>query len=204
MIRRLTLLLLALVSTFQVTAAITLDDLQQRSAKNPVIRVEFQQTRQISGLSQPLVSSGNLIISIKDGLWWNQKKPFSLTLLLTENRMVQTMTGQPAQVITVQSNPQMFQFNHLLTALFHADRAVLEKNFNLDLQDVGQNRWILILKPKTTPLDKLFRQITLTGADLLETIEIDDMQNDKSSIRFFNHQIRPERLTDEESKRFNP
>ena len=58
-----------------------------------------------------------------------------MTLLLDDKRMVQTINGQPPQTITADNNPQMFQFNHLLRALFRADRKVLEENFRIDFQD---------------------------------------------------------------------
>lgn len=129
-------LLFILLAVFSVAAqAVTLEELQQRFSQVPVLRAEFAQQRTISGMAQPLNSSGNLVIAQQQGLWWQQEKPFSLTLLLTENRMVQIMAGQDPQVVTAQSNPQMFQFNSLLSALFHADRRVLEQNFTLGFTD---------------------------------------------------------------------
>lgn len=58
-----------------------------------------------------------------------------MTLLLDDKRMVQIVNGQSPQTITADTNPQMFQFNHLLRALFRADRKVLEENFRVDFKD---------------------------------------------------------------------
>lgn len=182
--------------------AVTLASLQQRFSEQPVLRAEFEQQRSISGMSKPLKSSGNLLISRDKGLWWSQQQPFVLTLLLDDKRMVQTMAGQPAQVITADSNPQMFQFNHLLTALFHADTSILEQNFTLAFTDSGQDRWVLVLTPKTTPLDKLFKSITLHGQYFLETIDIEDMQGDGTHIRFFNQLTEPKILSHAEQQLF--
>ncbi len=183
--------------------AVSLDDLQQRFSQQPVLRAEFEQQRTISGMSQPLNSSGNLLIAQTHGLLWNQTKPFALKLMMNESRMVQSMAGQPPQVVTAQTNPQMFQFNSLLTALFHADRKVLEQNFTVSLRDLGNDSWQLVLRPKTTPLDKLFRQITLEGAQFLNTIQIDDMQGDNTRIRFFNQYTEPKTLTANEERHFS-
>lgn len=71
-----------------------------------------------------------------------------MTLLLDDKRMVQAINGQPPQTITADNNPQMFQFNHLLRALFRADRKVLEENFRIDFKDLGAGRWSLVLTPK--------------------------------------------------------
>ncbi|GKX52362.1 LolA family protein [Budvicia aquatica] len=183
--------------------AVSLDDLQQRFSQQPVLRAEFEQQRTISGMSQPLNSSGNLLIAQTHGLLWNQTKPFALKLMMNESRMVQSMAGQPPQVVTAQTNPQMFQFNSLLTALFHADRKVLEQNFTVSFRDLGNDSWQLVLRPKTTPLDKLFRQITLEGAQFLNTIQIDDMQGDNTRIRFFNQYTEPKTLTANEERHFS-
>ncbi|OJT37167.1 LolA family protein [Serratia plymuthica] len=195
--------LLMVVALFSLSAqAVTLTELQLRFGQQPVLRAEFEQQRSISGMTKPLKSSGELLISQQKGLWWSQQKPFPLTLLLDDKRMVQTLAGQPPQVVTADNNPQMFQFNHLLTALFHADSQALEQNFALQFSDLGHNKWRLILTPKTTPLDRLFKLITLNGEQFLETIDIDDMQSDATHIRFFNQRTAPQELTVDEQQRF--
>lgn len=193
-----------LLSLFSLTAqAVTLPELQQRFSQQPVLRADFSQQRKISGMNLPLNSGGTLLIAQKKGLWWQQEQPFALTLLLTENRMVQTMAGQPAQVVTAESNPQMFQFNALLSALFQADQQVLAHNFSLDFSDKGQGAWQLILTPKTAPLNRLFRTITLNGQKYLNLIDINDMQGDETHIRFFNQRTEPAALTDDEQAHFD-
>lgn len=183
--------------------AVTLDELQQRFSEQPVLRADFSQQRSVSGMEQKLNSAGNLVISRNDGLWWQQQKPFALSLLLTNSRMVQTMAGQAPQVVTAQNNPQMFQFTSLLTALFHADHRALEQNFKLDFSDHGQGNWTLVLTPKTSPLNRLFRQIGLKGQTFLENIDIQDMQGDSTQIRFFNQRTEPKTLTDAEKQHFS-
>jgi hypothetical protein len=154
-------------------------------------------------MAQPLKSSGELLIAQDKGLWWHQAKPFPLTLVLDDKRMVQVMNGQAPQIITADSNPQMFQFNHLMRALFQADRQVLEQNFALNFSDLGQQKWQLVLTPKTSPLDKLFNTITLQGAEYLDVIKLNDRQGDNTDITLTNQRLTPASLTDEEQKRFD-
>ncbi|MEN5016002.1 outer membrane lipoprotein carrier protein LolA [Erwinia sp. Eh17-17] len=193
-----TLLMLCSLST----QAVTLEELQQRFASQPVVRADFSQLRVIKGMAQPLKSSGQLLIAQDKGLWWQQAKPFPLTLVLDEKRMVQVMNGQPPEIVTADSNPQMFQFNHLLRALFQADRRVLEQNFTLDFHDLGQHRWRLVLTPVTSPLDKLFNNITLQGAVYLDSIQLNDRQGDRTDITLSNQRLTPKSLTNEEQQRF--
>lgn len=193
-------LLALLVSPW--VSAVTLDELQQRFTEQPVVRAHFEQTRTIKDLPQPLRSSGEMLIARDNGLLWDQKAPFPMTLLLDDKRMVQTINGQPPQTITADNNPQMFQFNHLLRALFQADRKVLEENFRIDFKDLGNGRWSLVLTPTTTPLDKIFASMDLGGATYLESIVLNDKQGDRTDITLSRHQLTPASLTDDERQRF--
>ncbi|WP_399477835.1 outer membrane lipoprotein carrier protein LolA [Xenorhabdus griffiniae] len=199
-------MLLSLTTIFIIinntSYAVTLEELQQRFAHQPIVRANFTQIRQIQGIPHPLSSSGQMLISQHKGLWWHQQKPFPLTLLLDDNHMVQIMSGQTPQVITADSNPQLFQFNHLMRALFQADRAVLEENFNIEFSDLGQEKWRLILTPKTSPLDKLFTAITLNGQTHLDAILLTDRQGDRTELSFSHHQLTPETLSHEEEQYF--
>ena len=112
--------LLALIVS-PLVSAVTLDELQQRFTGQPVVRAHFEQVRTIKDMPQPLRSQGEMLIARDSGLLWDQKAPFPMTLLLDDKRMVQAINGQPPQTVTADNNPQMFQFNHLLRALFQAD-----------------------------------------------------------------------------------
>lgn len=193
-------LLALLISPF--VSALNLDDLQQRFTEQPVIRAHFNQTRTIKDLPQPLRSQGQMLIARDQGLLWDQTSPFPMQLLLDDKRMVQVINGQPPQIITAENNPQMFQFNHLLRALFQADRKVLEQNFRVEFADKGEGRWTLRLTPTTTPLDKIFNTIDLAGQTYLESIQLNDKQGDRTDIALTQHQLTPAQLTDDERQRF--
>ena len=193
-------LLALLISPF--VSALNLDDLQQRFTEQPVIRAHFDQTRTIKDLPQPLRSQGQMLIARDQGLLWDQTSPFPMQLLLDDKRMVQVINGHPPQIITAENNPQMFQFNHLLRALFQADRKVLEQNFRVEFADKGEGRWTLRLTPTTTPLDKIFNTIDLAGQTYLESIQLNDKQGDRTDIALTQHQLTPAQLTDDERQRF--
>ncbi|MDX6019362.1 outer membrane lipoprotein carrier protein LolA [Scandinavium sp. V105_16] len=185
-----------------LTHAVTLDQLQQRFTEQPLVRAHFEQTRTIKAMPQPLRSQGEMLIARDTGLLWDQTAPFPMRLMLDDSRMVQIINGQPPQTITADNNPQMFQFNHLLRALFQADRKVLEQNFRVDFQDQGNDRWTLKLTPITTPLDKIFTSIDLGGKTYLETIQLNDKQGDRTDITLSNPRLTPATLTDDERQRF--
>lgn len=176
-----------LLLTFStITSAITLSDIQLLFSKKQVVRADFTQDRYINGLTSPIHSTGKMIISKELGLWWQQNTPFAMTLKMNQQRMEQRIEGQTPEIITAEKQPQLFQFNHLLTAIFTADKEMLENNFDITVTEQN-NIWTLTLKPKLAPLNKIFKQIILSGKSYLEKVTINDMQNDKTELTFKNH-----------------
>lgn len=194
---RLTLLLLALLSW--PTLAITLADVQQQLTAADARSARFEQERQISGLTQALRSSGELLLVKGKGLWWQQKKPFPLTLTLTPTRMVQQLPGQPAQTL---DSPQLLEFSNLMLALFDPSEAALDNYFRHKLASEGEE-WTLTLEPIRSPLDKVFASLVLKGRHELASLAIHDKQGDVTLIRFVDWQLKALPLSTEEQSRFD-
>jgi hypothetical protein len=197
MMARLTLLLLALLSW--PTLAITLADVQQQLTAADARSARFEQERQISGLTQALRSSGELLLVKGQGLWWQQQKPFPLTLTLTPTRMVQQLPGQPAQTL---DSPQLLEFSNLMLALFDPSEAALDNYFRHKLASEGEE-WTLTLEPIRSPLDKVFASLVLKGRHELASLAIHDKQGDVTLIRFVDWQLKTLPLSTEEQSRFD-
>ncbi|HDZ8844735.1 outer membrane lipoprotein carrier protein LolA [Aeromonas dhakensis] len=173
-------------------------EVQQLLALSQAKEAHFEQEKQVAGLSQPLKASGELLLVRDLGLWWQQQKPFPLTLVLTPTRMVQQMAGQPATVI---DNPQLLEFSQMLLALFGSDEATLSRYFSIDFHST-EDGWQLVLVPTLAPLDKVFASLTLSGQGQLDQLLIADKQGDSTRIRFSDWRERPLPLTPEEQARF--
>ncbi len=190
---------LALLLVLPLQAApLSRDQVQQLLTLSEVRQAHFEQEKQVAGLSQPLKASGELLLVRDLGLWWQQQKPFALTLTLTPQRMVQQMAGQPATVI---DSPQLLEFSQMLLALFGSDEATLSRYFKIDFQSTEAG-WQLLLVPTLTPLDKVFASLTLSGQGQLDELVIADKQGDSTRIRFSAWQERSLPLTPEEQARF--
>ncbi|MFQ1714729.1 outer membrane lipoprotein carrier protein LolA [Aeromonas veronii] len=190
-------LLLALLSW--PTLAITLADVQQQLTAADARSARFDQERQISGLTQALRSSGELLLVKGKGLWWQQQKPFPLTLTLTPTRMVQQLPGQPAQTL---DSPQLLEFSNLMLALFDPSEAALDNYFRHKLASEGEE-WTLTLEPIRSPLDKVFASLVLKGRHELASLAIHDKQGDITLIRFVDWQLKTLPLSTEEQSRFD-
>ncbi|KMK90939.1 hypothetical protein VL01_18060 [Aeromonas enteropelogenes] len=190
---------LLLLLTWPLQAApLSRAEVQQLLALSQAKEARFEQEKQVAGLSQPLKASGELLLVRDLGLWWQQQKPFPLTLVLTPTRMVQQMAGQPATVI---DNPQLLEFSQMLLALFGSDEATLGRYFTIDFHST-EDGWQLVLVPTLAPLDKVFASLTLSGQGQLDQLLIADKQGDSTRIRFSDWRERPLPLTPEEQARF--
>lgn len=194
--------LISVLAWGSTVQALTLDELQTRFAQMQVVRADFVQERQIQNMARPLLSSGKMLMESRQGLWWYQEKPFEMTMVMTDAQMVQITNKQAPQVITAESNPQMFQFSTLLRGLFNADREVLQQNFSIEFIDLGNEQWLLRLKPIISPLDRLFQQIELHGEQYINRIIIFDQQGDITQIDFKNEGEAQTPLTEEERAYF--
>ncbi|KAB0670071.1 outer membrane lipoprotein carrier protein LolA [Aeromonas veronii] len=194
---RLPILLLALLSW--PTLAITLADVQQQLTAADARSARFEQERQISGLTQALRSSGELLLVKGQGLWWQQQKPFPLTLTLTPTRMVQQLPGQPAQTL---DSPQLLEFSNLMLALFDPSEAALDNYFRHKLAS-EEEEWTLTLEPIRSPLDKVFASLVLKGRHELASLAIHDKQGDVTQIHFVDWQLKTLPLSTEEQSRFD-
>lgn len=190
---------LILLLTWPLQAApLSRAEVQQLLALSQAKEARFEQEKQVAGLSQPLKASGELLLVRDLGLWWQQQKPFPLTLTLTPTRMVQQMAGQPATVI---DNPQLLEFSQMLLALFGSDEATLGRYFSIDFHSTEEG-WQLVLVPTLAPLDKVFASLTLSGQGQLDQLLIADKQGDSTRIRFHDWRELPLPLTPEEQARF--
>lgn len=190
---------LALLLAWPLQAApLTRDQVQQLLTLSQAKEAHFEQEKQVAGLSQPLRASGELLLVRDLGLWWQQQKPFPLTLTLTPTRMVQQVAGQSATVI---DNPQLLEFSQMLLALFGSDEATLSRYFRIDFHS-SEAGWQLVLVPSQAPLDKVFASLTLSGLGQLDQLLIADRQGDSTRIRFSGWRERSLPLTPEEQARF--
>ena len=109
-------------------------EVQKMLAQQDNLSGAFKQTRYIPLLSHPLVSYGHFTLSKKSGLHWIQKKPFSSTLTLTNNKITQTIADNPPTIITKAEQPIVFSFTNIFLSLFNGNMALVENYFKCDFK----------------------------------------------------------------------
>ncbi|MEZ8098956.1 LolA family protein [Vibrio bivalvicida] len=196
------LLVLAAVSPLSWAEVTDLVSLQDQLAKHSIVRGEFTQLRHIEMFEQPLSSQGHFTLSKQQGLLWQQDVPFPVNLVLTEDKLRQTFSGQEPQVITANDNPMAFYFSHVFLAVFHGDTQALQQQFDIAFK-VTSGDWTITLTPKQAPLNAVFETITLVGNQNIDELTLREIRGDKTEILFSNQTHQPESLTDAEQAQFS-
>lgn len=195
------LITLLVCSSFPV-AAITFDQLQQQLMEQPLLRGDFQQSKQLQMFNAPLISEGTFLLSHQKGLIWSQKTPFPVSLVLAKDKLRQQFDGQAAEVIEASDNPMVFYFSHLFLSLFKGDLHALESQFKMTLTEQADT-WSLQLTPKQAPLDKVFKNIVITGNEQIEKLTLLELSGDSSTIKFSNIRTQPSTISKTENDAFN-
>lgn len=194
-------LLLSLFSFVTFAKVDNLDSLQKQLSSHALVRGQFTQLRHLQMFAQPLTSQGQFVLDKQHGLLWQQTAPFPVNLVLTQDKLRQSIAGQAPEVITSAQNPMAFYFSRIFLAVFHGDTNALQNEFDLSLS-TDDAKWTLTLAPKSAPLNSVFEHIVLQGEDEIEQIELLEKRGDRSEIYFQAHSHQPTQLTSTEQQQF--
>ncbi|MFT6984725.1 MAG: hypothetical protein ACJAT7_000526 [Psychromonas sp.] len=195
-------LFVALFFLFSIAAqALTLSDLQQKLTAHTLLRGDFTQTKTMQMFNQPLLSRGTFLLEQNQGLLWRQAEPFPVSMVLVKEKLSQQFGDQPAEVIIAKDNPMVFYFSHLFLSLFKGDLDGLSGQFEMKLSAKDEH-WLLLLTPKSAPLNKVFASISIAGDEFVDLLVLHELSGDISEIKFSQQQISPNTLSEEEQNAF--
>jgi len=163
----------------------SLDSLQQLAkqlSSHPTLRANFQQTKKIAMLKRPLVSTGQMLFSETQGLYWQTNKPFNSALKLTEKGLTQKDDKGIWQPIDKDS-PQTQEITQIFLALLRGDVDTLSQSFILHYksQDTG---WELGLEPIQPLLKNIMSKILLKGDTEIKEVITWESSGDITQIFF--------------------
>ncbi|TJZ70695.1 outer membrane lipoprotein carrier protein LolA [Chitiniphilus eburneus] len=181
--RRLIVPLLLLLSAASALAEVPLSQVEQRLDRARAVRGEFVQTRELVGVKKPLRASGRFLVDRERGVVWRTDKPFSQSMRITRERIVQRSGGQETLRLDAQREPVVGTIGGVLFALFAGDFNALAAHFEVDASVAGP-RWQVKLKPREVALGKLVTGLTLDGAGTVQHIVLTGAGGDITRIEF--------------------
>lgn len=164
------------------------------------IRADFAEEKKIKVLKRPLTSSGSLIFAGKDGMYRALKDPFVQELLVTPKGIAQRDPAGKIEKVEVDKQPLARGFIDAFLLVFSGDDKALAAQFDLYF-DGDEDAWAMGFVPKKKPLSKFIANLVVTGKkNVLQTLEVIEVNGDKTSTRFENV-VTDKDLTPDERKR---
>lgn len=158
--------------------AFDLDQLSAQLAKPALVRGPFMQEKHLRALVQPLVSKGQFVLSREFGLLWFLRSPlqqdYRIDATGIARRSPQGWQLQPGQDVAGQQS-------RLFLAVLKGDHSGLAQDFDLQLQG-SSTAWKLQLLPRSLLLKQIFSAIQIQGGALVERIELQEVQGDRTVL----------------------
>jgi outer membrane lipoprotein-sorting protein len=149
--------------------------------KHASVRAEFTQTRLNPALSQPQVSSGQLLFVLGQGMLWQVQKPYQETLALTGSRSARIdAQGQPQPM---RSERGVSQISQMLQSMLSGKPDEVLRQFDVQASGTAA-QWTLHFTPKQERMARVLGSIELDGDRFLEGIRIDMQDGTSTRIRF--------------------
>lgn len=186
-IRRYLMGLACLACVASANAAELLNEIAAQVQQYPVIRAEFEQTRQMAALKRPLVTAGRLTFSREHGVLWRIEKPYRMVYVLGEARIVEIGENGTRRVREARDVPGLAQVGRVFRAMLGANSAALREYFDVTAQGVP-SKWTIELKPRQAQMAQFLTAMHLSGGGFVDAIRISEASGDSTQIRFFNSQ----------------
>ena len=150
-------------------------------AQHAAVRAEFSQTRSNPALSQPQVSSGQLLFVLGHGMLWQVQAPYQETLALTGSHSARVDAQGTLQ--PMRSDRGVSQVSQMLQSMLSGQPDEVLRQFDLQASGTAAH-WTLHFTPKQQRMAHVLTSIELDGDAFLQGIRIDMQDGSSTRIRF--------------------
>ena len=175
-----------------------LEDVYARISAHPVTKGELVQEQYIKMADRSLISKGTFVMASDKGVIFEIIDPFPSSLVVTQERMVQTLPGDVVSVMDGKDNAMFSNIAKIIHSVFANDVQVLKDNFQVSV--TGGPKDVVTLVPKDPLLSMLFQRITLAVGDSIDSVSIIESGGNWVNYTFSNKTF-PEKLTEDERQR---
>ena len=193
---------LAALALLLITAAALAQPRQVHALESgEVIAGRFVQERHLAGLAAPLRSEGRFVLAAGKGLIWRGEKPFATVTVLTPQGFMQSVDGKEVQRLPAARVPFLSRFYDMLSGALAGDWRAIEHDFTIDRQE-NQPLWIIVLHPRSSddPASAQLQSITVTGSELVDTVEIRRANGDWEHLTFRDQVLSSTPLSSEDAQ----
>ena len=196
--RKILLFLILFLAFTSLLAADQLEEVYSRISSHPVTKGELTREQYIKMANRSLISKGTFVMASDNGVIFEIIDPFPSSLVVTPEKMVQTLPGDVVSVMDGTDNAMFSNIAKIIHSVFANDVQVLKDNFQVSV--TGGPKDVVTLIPKDPLLSMLFQKITLAVGDSIDSVSIIETGGNWVNYTFFNKTF-PEKLTEDERQR---
>ena len=183
--------------SFSCLWADQLEDVYKRISAHPVTKGEFTQEQYIKVANRSLISRGNFVMAADKGVIFEIAEPFPSSMVVTEDKLVQTLSGNVVAVMDGKENAMFKNIAKIIHSVFSNDVQVLRDNFQVSV--TGGPKDVVELVPKDPLLSMMFLKITLAVGDSIDSVSVIETGGNWVNYNFNNKSF-PEKLTSDEEQ----
>lgn len=155
--------------------------------QHTVVRSEFSQRKQMAELKRPLLTTGRVLLSRQHGVLWQIEQPYRVSYAISEGGIIEIQSDGSRREQAGRSMPGLPQVSRILRALLGADMNALRETFLIEAGGTP-DKWTIELKPRTAQVAQFAKGLRISGGRYVETLQIEEADEDLTVIRFRNTQ----------------
>ncbi|AOA60005.1 hypothetical protein BFG52_13610 [Acinetobacter larvae] len=177
-----------------------LNKIFQQLAATAIVRANFEQKKQLTGVNKSFVSNGSVVFSKAEGVLWKMQRPVQADLIVTQHKLVQKTQRSMSQ-IAVDKSPYASVATMFLQLMAGNSQAIAQ-NFDVVSVQYTPQQWKISLTPKSNLFKKLFVRVDAVGGRYVDHLLITEQGQNSTAIRFTGQSSQPQQLTAHENALF--
>jgi hypothetical protein len=166
-----------------------------------MLQGRFVQERMLAGIPKPLRSEGRFLLVPGTGLIWRAEKPFATVTVITPGGLTQAVSDQQTLNLPSSRLPFLKPFYDMLSGALAGDWRAIEQSFTVTREDKAPN-WGVRLVPKKADTNMPFESIRVSGATLVERVEMAKSGGDQERLEFTEQKVSPVSIPPEDARLF--
>lgn len=175
--------------------------MKERLERQPLLRADFRQERNLQILQRPLKSSGRMVLREDDGILWRVEEPHAVTYLIRSGEILEWEGGDTPQRTAMASVPAFRLMTEMFLAALAGDPTALQEGFRAESLPADQG-WRLRLRPKSEDLAGLIADLEVAGDRYVEEVHLQEVKGDAVTFYFSNFKTEPAELDASEKTYF--
>jgi len=156
-----------------------LKDVLDQLSQHRAVRASFIQKRQNPALTQPQISSGQLLFVAGRGMLWQVQQPYPQTLVLTGSKTF--AIDAAGHIQPVRNERGVSQISQMLQSMLAGQIDTVTRQFNVNASGTT-GKWLLHFTPKQARVAQVLRSIQIDGGMFLQDIQIDMQDGTQTNI----------------------